>query len=163
MPRSRVAVAGLSPPISHAPVARWNRRQIFVACRPSWRGSGVTLSTMLIALAAMFTQQTFASVAKTLPAVVAPLVIVELHADPAWVGVYYGLSAAAALLAQMGCGSFVIRYGALRMSQAALVLLGGGMAAAGGGGPLGFGASAVLCGGWGGVFSPADYTPACRH
>src|SRR6266481_4237439 len=50
---------------------------------------------MLIALGAMFVQQTFASVGKTLPAVVAPLVIAELHADPAWVGVYYGLSAAA--------------------------------------------------------------------
>src|SRR5437868_2205094 len=85
---------------------------------------------MLIALGAMFVQQTFASVGKTLPAVVAPLVIAELHADPAWVGVYYGLSAAASLFAQMGCDSFIIRYGALRMSQDALVLLGGGMAAA---------------------------------
>src|SRR5881392_2941460 len=84
---------------------------------------------MLIALGAMFVQQTFASVGKTLPAVVAPLVIAELHADPAWVGVYYGLSAAASLFAQMGCGSFIIRYGALRMSQVALVLLGGGGAA----------------------------------
>jgi hypothetical protein len=42
---------------------------------------------MLIALAAMFVQQTFASVGKVLPAVVAPLVIAERHADPAWVGV----------------------------------------------------------------------------
>jgi MFS family permease len=83
---------------------------------------------MLIALVAMFLQQTFASVGKTLPAVVAPLVIAELHADPAWVGVYYGICAAASLFAQMGCGSFIIRYGALRMSQVALVLLGGGRA-----------------------------------
>src|SRR6202047_5414706 len=111
---------------------------------------------MLIALGAMFVQQTFASVGKTLPAVVAPLVIAELHADPAWVGVYYGLSAAAALLAQMGCGSFVIRYGALRMSQAALVLLGGGMAAAAEGGLLGFGASAVIGGGGGAVSTPTS-------
>src|SRR5207248_2628293 len=57
------------------------------------------MSPMLIALGAMFVQQTFASVGKTLPAVVAPLVIAELHADPAWVGVYYGLSAAASLFA----------------------------------------------------------------
>ena len=92
------------------------------------------MSTMLIALAAMFMQQVFASVGKTLPAVVAPLVITELRADPAWVGVYYGLAAAAALLGQLGCGSFIIRYGALRMSQVALVLLGGGMAAAAQGG-----------------------------
>jgi hypothetical protein len=38
---------------------------------------------MLIALAAMFLQQTFASVGKVRPAVLAPLVIAELHADPA--------------------------------------------------------------------------------
>jgi hypothetical protein len=88
------------------------------------------VSLMLTALAAMFLQQTFASVGKVLPAVVAPLVIAELHADPAWIGVYYGVSAAASLFVQMGRGSFIVRYGALRMSQVALVLLGRGMAVA---------------------------------
>src|SRR5207253_6790512 len=98
------------------------------------------LSLLSTALTAMFLQQTFASVGKVLPAVLAPLVIAELHADPAWVGVYYGVSAAASLFAQMGCGSFIIRYGALRMSQIALVLLGGGMAVAAEGGLPGFAA-----------------------
>src|SRR5437588_12336687 len=102
---------------------------------------------MLIALGAMFLQQTFASVGKTLPAVNAPLVIAELHADPAWVGVYYGISAAASLFAQMGCGSFIVRYGALRMSQVAVVLLVGGMAVAAEGSLPGFGAWAFLRGG----------------
>jgi hypothetical protein len=87
----------------------------------------------------MFLQQTFASVGKVLPAVVAPLVIAEFDADPAWVGVYYGVAAAASLFAQMGCGSFIVRYGALRMSQVALVLLGGGMAVAAEGSLPGFG------------------------
>jgi hypothetical protein len=82
---------------------------------------------MLIALAAMFLQQMFASVGEVLPAVLAPLVIAKLRAGPAWIGVYYGISAAASLVVQMGCGSFIVRYGALRMSQIALVLLGGGM------------------------------------
>jgi len=111
---------------------------------------------MLTALAAMFLQQTFASVGKVLPAVVAPLVIAELHADPAWVGVYYGVSAAASLFAQMGCGSFIIRYGALRMSQVALVLLGGGMAAAAEGSLFGFGASAIIGGGGAAVSTPTS-------
>ena len=88
------------------------------------------MSPLSIALIAMFLQQTFASVGKVLPAVIAPLVLAELGADPAWVGVYYGLAAAASLVAQMGCGSFIVRYGALRMSQVALVLLGGGVAMA---------------------------------
>ena len=51
------------------------------------------MSPMLTALAAMFLQQTFASVGKVLPAVLAPLVIAEFDADPAWVGVYYGVAA----------------------------------------------------------------------
>jgi MFS family permease len=111
---------------------------------------------MLIALAAMFLQQTFASVGKVLPAVVAPLVIAELHADPAWIGVYYGVSAAASLVAQMGCGSFIVRYGAVRMSQVALVLLGGGMAAAAEGSLPGFGASAIIGGGGAAVSTPTS-------
>ena len=114
------------------------------------------MSGLLIALAAMFLQQTFASVGKVLPAVLAPLVIAELRADPAWVGVYYGISAAASLVVQMGCGSFIVRYGALRMSQIALVLLGGGIAAAAEGSLPGFGASAIIGGGGAAVSTPTS-------
>src|SRR3954451_6013756 len=111
---------------------------------------------MLIAAVAMFLQQTFASIGKIVPAVIAPLIIAELHADPAWIGVYYGVSAASSLFVQMGCGSFIIRYGALRMSQVALGLLGGGMAAAAQGGVPGFAASAVIGGGGAAVSTPTS-------
>src|SRR5271154_3412587 len=111
---------------------------------------------MLIALGAMFLQQTFAAVGKTLPAVIAPLVIAELHADPAWVGVYYGISAAASLVAQMGCGSFIVRYGALRMSQIALLFLGGGMAVVAEGSLPGFAVSAIIGGGGAAVSTPTS-------
>ena len=47
----------------------------------------------------MFLQQTCGSVGRVLPAVLAPLIILELHADPSWVGVYFGLTAIAALIA----------------------------------------------------------------
>jgi MFS family permease len=104
----------------------------------------------------MFLQQTFASVGKVLPAVMAPLVLAELGADPAWVGVYYGLAAAASLVAQMGCGSFIVRYGALRMSQVALVLLGGGTAVAAEGLLPGFAASAMIGGGGAAVSTPTS-------
>jgi len=114
------------------------------------------LSSLSIALGAMFLQQTFASVGKVLPAVVAPLVIAELDADPAWVGVYYGVAAASSLFAQMGCGSFIVRYGALRMSQVALVLLGGGIAVAVEGSLPGFGISAIIGGGGGAVSTPTS-------
>src|SRR5262252_3610584 len=104
----------------------------------------------------MFLQQTFASIGKVLPAVLAPLVIAELDADPAWVGFYYGVAAAASLVAQMGCGSFIVRYGALRMSQVALVLLGGGMAVGAAGSLSGFAASAVIGGGGAAVSTPTS-------
>jgi hypothetical protein len=79
-------------------------------CSGQWRrrhGSGelpcmqrqFLAASLLTALAAMFPQQTFASVGKVLPAVIAALVLAELDADPAWVGVYYGLAAAASLVA----------------------------------------------------------------
>src|SRR5438270_4426558 len=114
------------------------------------------MSPLLIALGAMFLQQTFASVGKVLPAVVAPLVIAELEAEPAWVGVYYGVAAAASLFAQMGCGSFIVRYGALRMSQVALVLVGGGMAVAAVGSLSGFAVSAIIGGGGAAVSTPTS-------
>ena len=85
---------------------------------------------MLIAVAAMFLQQTCGSVGRVLPAVLAPLIILELHADPSWVGVYFGLTAIAALIGQLGSGGFIIRHGAIRMSQIALLSVGGGMAVA---------------------------------
>ena len=114
------------------------------------------MSRLLTALIAMFLQQTFASVGKVLPAVIAPLVIVELNADPAWVGVYYGVAAAGSLIVQMCCGSFIVRYGALRMSQVALALIGGGIAVAAAGSLPGFAASAIIAGGGGAVSTPTS-------
>jgi hypothetical protein len=78
----------------------------------------------------MFLQQTCGSVGRVLPAVLAPLIIVELSADPSWVGFYFGLTAVAALVGQLGSGGFLIRHGAIRMSQIALLSVGGGMAVA---------------------------------
>ena len=78
---------------------------------------------LLLALGSMFLQQTFVSIGKVLPAVVAPVIIADLHFDPALVGIYFGLTSFFALIAQMSCGSFIIRYGPLRMSQVALVML----------------------------------------
>ena len=85
---------------------------------------------MVTAVVAMFLQQTCGSVGRVLPAVLAPLIILELHADPSWVGVYFGLTAIAALIGQLGSGGFIIRHGAIRMSQMALLSVGGGMAVA---------------------------------
>jgi MFS family permease len=111
---------------------------------------------MMIAVAAMFLQQTCGSVGRVLPAVLAPLIIVELHADPSWVGIYFGLVAIAALIGQLGSGGFIIRYGAIRMSQFALLSVGGGMAIAVIGGAAGFVLSALVGNGIAAVATPAS-------
>ena len=88
------------------------------------------MNRLLIALGAMFLQQTFVAIGKSLPAVIAPPILSDLQIDSAWIGVYFGLMSFAALVAQLGCGSFIVRYGSLRMSQVALVMLAAGMALA---------------------------------
>ena len=39
------------------------------------------------------------------------------------IGIYFVVTAFAALVAQLGCGSFIVRYGSWRMSQISLVML----------------------------------------
>ncbi|HSQ03661.1 MAG TPA: MFS transporter [Burkholderiales bacterium] len=114
------------------------------------------MKSLVLALAAMFMQQTFAAIGKILPAVIAPAIILDLHFDPAWIGAYFGVSAFAAILFQMTCGGFIVRYGALRVSQAALVMLAFGMAVTVQGSLLVFIVSAVIGGGGAAVSTPAS-------
>ena len=114
------------------------------------------MTQMLIAVAAMFLQQTCGSIARALPAVLAPLIIAELHADAAWVGIYFSMTALAALIGQLGSGGFIIRHGAIRMSQIALLFTGAGLAAAVLGGAAGFVLSALVGNGVAAVATPAS-------
>lgn len=110
-----------------------------------------------IALIAMFGQQTVVALAKVIPGVAAKPIVEELSLDPALLGVYVGIVAMTALAVQAGCGSFIIRYGPLRMSQIALVLTGAGLVLATPGFLLLFALSAVIVGGF------AVSTPASSH
>ncbi len=85
-------------------------------------------SLMLLALGAMSVQQTFATVGRGLPPVIAPAVVADLAIEPAWLGVYVALAAVGSLAFQLGCGSFILRHGALRVSQVALALVAAGLA-----------------------------------
>lgn len=104
----------------------------------------------------MFFQQTFIALGRALPAVLAPAMIADLMLDSAWIGVYFSIGAVASLAAQLGCGSFIIRYGALRMSQVALVMLAVGMALATLDYPLMLVLSALIGGGGAAVSTPAS-------
>jgi MFS family permease len=114
------------------------------------------VNPLLLALGAMFLQQTLVALGKALPAVIAPAIIADLHIDAAWIGVYFGLSATASLVAQLGCGSFIVRHGALRMSQISLAMMAGGTALAALGSPLMLVLSAIICGGGGAVSTPSS-------
>ena len=111
----------------------------------------------MLALGSMFLQQTFVALGKVLPAVVAPAIFDDLKIDPALLGIYFAISAAAALVVQTGCGSFILRYGSLRISQFALVTLAAGMAVATPGHMILFVLSAVIGAGF------ALSTPASSH
>lgn len=107
-------------------------------------------------MVAMFFQQTFVSIGRVMPAVIAPLIIEDLRVDPAMLGVYYGINALSSLIGQMGCGSFIVRYGAWRMSQVALVLLATGIAFTAWFGVTGFVLSAIIGGGGAAVSTPTS-------
>jgi MFS family permease len=111
---------------------------------------------LLIALAAMFVQQTFATLGRNLPPVIAPAILEDLHLDPALLGIYVGTVAFAALVVQLGCGSFIIRHGALRMSQVSLVLLALALALATLPPIFFFAVSALLCGAGSALSTPAS-------
>ena len=91
-----------------------------------------------IALAATFFHQILLSSSQVIPAVLAPLIIVDLGVSPAVAGLYFALTACFALVGQMGCGSFILRHGPLRMSQVALLSMGLGLAIAVQGSPVAF-------------------------
>src|ERR1700741_1001061 len=104
----------------------------------------------------MFLQQTFIALSRALPAVIAPAIITDLRMDASWIGVYFALTAASSLVAQLGCGSFIVRHGAMRMSQLSLVLVAAGTALMSLGTPLALVLSAIICGGGGAVSTPAS-------
>jgi MFS family permease len=119
---------------------------------------GPTAPLLMMVLGAMFVQQTFAALGRNLPTVIAPAIIDDLLIDPAWLGVYVALASAASLLFQLGCGGFIVRFGAMRMSQVALVMLAIGLLAASFG-PLAWFAISAIIGAGGAAIS----TPASSH
>src|SRR5215831_9077566 len=104
----------------------------------------------------MFVQQTFIALSRALPAVIAPAIITDLAIGAVWVGIYFGITATASLVAQLGCGSFIVRHGAMRMSQISLVMVAAGTGLAALGTPLSLILSAVICGSGGSISTPAS-------
>ena len=78
----------------------------------------------------MLVQQTFATLGRSTVPLIAAAIIADLAVDPALVGVYLAIGSVAGFLTTMGCGGFIMRYGALRMTQVGMLALGVGLAVA---------------------------------
>jgi MFS family permease len=111
---------------------------------------------LLLALGAMFLQQSFASMGRNLPPIIAPAILDDLRLEAEWIGVYVAIASLSSLVFQLGCGSFILRHGALRVSQAALVMLAIGLAVPVAGPLALFAISAVFAGGGSAVSTPAS-------
>ena len=86
--------------------------------RYDWR------TVLTIATAAMLIQQAFSYVCQIAMPILADRLAEEFGISRGWLGFYLALQNVIAILAAIGCGGFILRYGPLRVSQAALVMMG---------------------------------------
>lgn len=87
------------------------------------------MNPLYIAVIAMLVQQALAYMSGLIMPVAAPAVAQDLGVNPALVGVFTGCIFFAGMFAQVSCGGFIVRYGALRMSQISLCLMAAGLLA----------------------------------
>ncbi len=82
----------------------------------------VTAPRAGVALAATLGIQIFVSLAATAAAVLAPEIAQTFDVAPKWIGVFVSLIYVGAMFASLASGGFIERYGAIRVSQACVVL-----------------------------------------
>ena len=82
---------------------------------------------LAIATISMLIQQAFSYVCQIVMPVLADRLAESFDISPAWLGFYLFLQNVMAIVAAVGCGSFILRYGALRISQMTLLLMGGSL------------------------------------
>ena len=80
---------------------------------------------LTIATVAMMLQQAFSYVCQIAMPILADRIAEDFGISRAWLGFYLFLQNIAAIIGAMGCGGFILRYGALRISQWCLILMGG--------------------------------------
>lgn len=87
-----------------------------------------TKRTARVSLAATLAIQIFTAMAASAPAVLAPVLAADLGITPTWIGVFVGLVYTGAMIGSLACGGFIARYGAIRVSQACVLLCAAGTA-----------------------------------
>jgi len=113
---------------------------------------------LYLALGAMTVQQTFATLGRATVPLIAAAILAELDLDPALVGVYVAIGAVAGFLTTLGCGPFILRFGAVRLTQIGMTMLAAGLLA----GATGWLALFAL-GAFVGALGQAVSTPASSH
>ena len=86
------------------------------------------MNGLYLALGAMTAQQTLATAGRSTVPLIAAAIIADLGVDAALVGIYLAIQAVAGFLTTLACGGFILRYGALRMTQVGMAALGLGLA-----------------------------------
>lgn len=86
------------------------------------------MNGLYLALGAMTVQQTLATAGRSTVPLIAAAIIADIGVDAALVGVYLAIQAVAGFLTTLACGGFILRYGALRMTQVGMAALGLGLA-----------------------------------
>lgn len=87
-----------------------------------------TRQTALVALVATLAIQIYTAVVASAPAVLAPVLAPDLGITPIWIGVFVGIMYTGAMLGSLGCGELIARHGAIRVSQACVLICAVGMA-----------------------------------
>lgn len=78
---------------------------------------------MLIATFAMLFQQAFSYVCQMVLPILADRIAQDFGISRGWLGLYLSIQNLVAIVAAIGCGGFILRYGPLRVSQWALFLM----------------------------------------
>jgi nitrate/nitrite transporter NarK len=125
----------------------------------SERSTGIhAISALYLALTTMTIQQSLATLGRSTVPLIAAAIVVDLAIDPALVGVYLSVGSLAAFVTTMCCGGFILRYGAMRMTQIGMTALGLSLAIMSPGWLVLFAAGTVL-----GGLGQAVSTPSSSH
>ena len=123
---------------------------------PDASAAGRPAKWLWLAVVAMLIQQAFSYMSTLVLPVAAPAISEATGLSISLVGVYTAIMYVASTLSAGASGAFIRRYGALRMSQAALVLMGLGLVFSWPGWALLFAATAFVIGAGSAVSTPAS-------
>lgn len=117
---------------------------------------------LTIATVAMLLQQAFSYVCQIALPILADRIAEDFGISRAWLGFYLFIQNLTAIIAAMGCGGFILRLGAWRVSQICLILMGSSLIVIAGGVLWMYPLGAILLGA-GAVSTPASSHILARH